>query len=69
MPKKHLKYQNQTQDGQDCQRTFPAPGNQVIERESIHHACTMIADGAVGGVGYPLKNVTDGLGFQGGQAI
>ena len=27
----------------------------------------MIADGAVGGVGYPLKNVTDGLGFQGGQ--
>ena len=29
----------------------------------------MIADGAVGGVGYPLKNVTDGLGFQGGQGI
>ena len=29
----------------------------------------MIADGAVGGVGDPLKNVTDGLGFQGGQGI
>ena len=29
----------------------------------------MIADGAVGGVGYPLKNVTDGLVLQGGQGF
>lgn len=50
-------------------KTCPAPGDQVIDSETIHHTCTMVANGAIGGMGYPLVILANGSVLKGGQGI
>ena len=45
------------------QRPLSVAGNDIIQSQTVHHPFTVIADPAMGGMGYPLINVADGLVF------
>ena len=51
------------------QRSLPVTSNDVIQTQTLHHPLTMIAHPAMGGMGDPLINVTDGLIFHKIQGI
>ena len=45
------------------QRPLSVAGNDIIQSQTVHHPFTVIADPAMGGMGYLLINVADGLVF------
>ena len=42
---------------------LPVASNDIVQSKPIHHPFTVIADPAMGGMGYPLINVAHGLVF------
>ena len=42
---------------------LPVASNDVVQSKPIHHALTVVADPAMGGMSDPLINVADGLVF------